>query len=309
MKTKIVYFGTPHFAAEVLQYLLDLEVPIVGVVTQPDRPKGRSLQVTHSPVKELVLQKAPHISLLQPEKASEAHFLEELSKLGADLFVVVAYGQILPQRLLDIPPKGAINIHASLLPKYRGAAPIQRCLMDGEAQTGIAIQKMVFQLDAGDVIATSKVPISEETTFGSLERDLIEAAKPLLMSVLEQYDQGVPRGIPQQHSLATYATKIASNEGEVDWHQPAKVIHDRIRAFSPRPGAWCWIEVAKEKKRLKILHSKCVDVKGLPGQLLSNQTVGCADGALQLLEVQPEGKKAMSAVAWLHGQKNVSFLV
>lgn len=181
MKNRIVFFGTPSFAAEVLSFLVERSVPIVAVVTQPDRPKGRSQQIAPSPVKELSLKKAPHIPILQPEKASEESFLQKLIELKADLFVVVAYGQILSQKLLDIPPLGCINIHASLLPKYRGAAPMQRCLMAGEKETGIAIQKMVRQLDAGDVIATAKIPIPPDMTHGELEEKLCSAAKPLLL--------------------------------------------------------------------------------------------------------------------------------
>lgn len=305
MKIKIVFFGTPAFAAEILRYLLDHGVPVVGVVTQPDRPKGRSLQLTSSPVKSLALEK--HVPLFQPEKASQEPFLQELAELKADLFVVVAYGQILSQKLLDIPPLGCINVHASLLPKYRGAAPIHRCLMAGEKETGIAIQKMVKQLDAGDVIATSKVQIPPEMTFGELEQKLNDAAKPLLLSVIHEYEKRIPPAEPQNHSFATYASKIELNEGELHWKRSAEELHNLIRAFSPRPGAWCWIDVGGERKRLKILRSQCVSGKGNPGQLLQNEVVACGQGALKLIDVQPEGKKVMKAADWLRGQKNILF--
>jgi methionyl-tRNA formyltransferase len=306
---KIVFFGTPFFAQKCLEYLLDSNVDIAAVVTQPDRPKGRSLQLTASPVKSLVLEKAPHIPILQPEKASQEAFLEQLTQLKADLFVVVAYGQILSQKLLSIPPLGCINVHASLLPKYRGAAPIQRCLMAGETETGIAIQKMVRQLDAGDVIAISKVTIPINMTFAELEAELIESAKPLLLKVIEDYATGVPIGQPQNQELATYASKIELDEGEVNWNRPSAEIHHLIRAFSTRPGAWCWIETPSGKKRLKILRSQIASGRGSPGELLSmDGIVGCGKGALQLLEVQPEGKKAMPATDWLRGQKTITFI-
>lgn len=309
MKLKIIFFGTPPFAAECLSHLLDHGIEVIAVVTQPDRAKGRSLQISQSAVKILWMHKAPHVALLQPEKASDPSFLEVLASLQADLFVVVAYGQILPQKLLDIPPLGCINVHASLLPKYRGAAPIQRSIMAGEKETGLAIQKMVKQLDAGDVISVAKTLIEPNMTFGELEQRLIELAKPLLIKTLHLYEKGIPEGTPQNGSLATYASKIELAEGEIDWNRPASQLHNLIRAFSPRPGAWCWVALGNDKKRLKILRSRVSSHKGGPGELLaSSATIGCSEGALELLEVQPEGKKPMSAADWLRGQKNVSFL-
>lgn len=306
---KIIFFGTPPFAAECIAYLLDHGIDIAAVVTQPDRAKGRSLQLTPSAVKTLLLQKAPHIPLLQPEKASESAFLETLASHQADLYVVVAYGQILSQKLLDIPPLGCINVHASLLPKYRGAAPIQRCLMDGEKETGIAIQKMVKQLDAGDVVSLAKTPIGPDTTFAELEKALVDLAKPLLLETIQRYQKGIPPATAQNPALATYASKIELEEGEIDWTRPAKELHNLIRAFSPRPGAWCWIYSGSDKKRLKILRSHPTPQKGKPGELLSSSgLLGCGEGSLQLLEVQPEGKRPMNAADWLRGQKNILFV-
>jgi methionyl-tRNA formyltransferase len=290
---KIIYFGTPVFAAEVLAFLLENKVPIAAVVTQPDRPKGRSHQLAPSPVKELAMKRA--IPIFQPEKASTEDFIQSLRDLNADLFVVVAYGQILSQKLLDTPPMGCINVHASLLPKYRGAAPMQRCLMAGEKETGIAIQKMVKQLDAGDVIATTVLPIPTEMTHGELDKALCDAAKPLLLSVIQKYDQGIPPATPQDSSLATFAPKV---EGEqIDWSKPATEIHNLIRALSPKPGAWTTVSSGDERKKLKILRTKVVSEPG-------RGNVPCNPGYLQLVEVQPEGKKVMPAADWLRGQKN-----
>lgn len=299
-KIKIVFFGTPNFAAACLEYLLAKGFDVVAVVTQPDRPKGRSLQVAPSRVKEVVAGKIP---VLQPEKASSANFIEEIAKYNADLFVVVAFGQILSQKLLDVPPMGCINVHASLLPKYRGAAPIQRVLMNGENETGIAIQKMVKQLDAGDVIAVSKMSLSDEMTFGELEAQLLELAKPLLVDVIHQYEQGIPSAQPQDHELASYAPKISIEEGEIKWNRPAIEIHNLIRAYSPRPGAWTRLQ---NGKRVKILRSKIVSGQGQIGQLHSDGVLFCGQGAIQLIEVQPEGKKVMLAVDWLRGFPNLS---
>jgi methionyl-tRNA formyltransferase len=300
---KIVFFGTPDFAAEILRYLLDHGVDVVGVVTQPDRPKGRSLQLTPPPVKMLALER--HIPVFQPEKCSQEPFLQQLADLKADLFVVVVFGQILPQKLLDLAP--AINVHPSLLPKFRGAAPIHRSLMAGDQETGVSIQKIVRQLDAGDVLAVAKISIPVEMIFGELEPKLLELSKPLLLSVIHKFEKGVLDATPQNHDLATYASKFELEELEIDWSKPAEELHNLIRAFSPRPGAWCWISVNGEKKRLKILRSRVVPSKGAPGHLLPQETIACGQGALQLIEVQPEGKKTMKAADWLRGQRNILF--
>ncbi len=299
---KIVFFGTPSFAAEILAYLLDNSVAIAAVVTQPDRPKGRSLQMAPSPVKALVQDRAPSLPLFQPEKSSNEEFLSRIAELKADLYVVVAFGQILPQKLLDIPPLGCINVHTSLLPKYRGAAPIQRALFNGDAETGVSIQKMVRQLDAGDVVAVEKLEIPLEMTYGELEVKLCSLAKPLLIKVLDLYKKGIPAGTPQDPAQVTYAAKVELEEGEIHWERPAFEIHNLVRAFSPRPGAWCWAQ----SKRLKILRSRPhSSPQGRPGEILSlkDALIGCGEGALELLQVQPEGKKPMSGADWLRGQK------
>jgi methionyl-tRNA formyltransferase len=302
---RIIYFGTPDFAASILKYILDAQVEVVAVVTQPDRPKGRSLQESPSPVKSCLLERALSIPILQPQKASEPLFLEQLKHFKAELFVIVAFGQILPQSLLEIPSKGCVNVHPSLLPKYRGAAPIQRSLLNGEKETGVAIQKMVKQLDAGDVIATAKIEILPNTTYGELERDLCELSKPLLLLVLQAYQKGIPQAEPQDHSLATYASKITVEEAEIHWNQAAQEIHNQIRAFSPRPGAWCWyVALNGEKKRVKILRTSMMGLGGEPGEIISpDGVVACGSNSLKIIEMQPEGKKVMSSSEWLRGFK------
>jgi methionyl-tRNA formyltransferase len=303
---RIVFFGTPDFAASLLTFLLDAEVEIAAVVTQPDRPKGRSLQTSPPPVKFCLLERKLNIPIFQPEKASDPAFHEELKQISSDLFVVVAFGQILPQSLLDIPPKGCINVHASLLPKYRGAAPIQRSLLHGEKETGVAIQKMVKQLDAGDVIATAKVEILPNMTYGELEKELCELSKPLLLLVLQAFEKGIPPAEPQNHSLATYASKVAMEEAEIQWEKSADEIHNQIRAFSPRPGAWCWqINPNGEKKRVKILRTEVVNESGSPGKIAPNGVVGCGSKSLKIIEIQLEGKKAMPASEWLRGARSL----
>jgi len=304
---KIIFFGTPYFAKEILDFLFAKKVQILAVVTQPDRPKGRSLQCSPSPVKELVLEKRPELEVLQPLKVSEEWFLERLKKLGADLYVVVAFGQILPQKLLDIPPLGCINVHASLLPKYRGAAPMQRCLMQGEKATGVAIQKMVLKMDAGDVLAVSKTAVPIDMTFGELEKILIALTKPLLLDIVRRYEEGIPEATPQDHSLATYAPKIEPEQTLIQWDQSNLEVHNQIRALSPRPGAWCYCQVGEERKRVKIL-SAALSVEEIPLKQLKGRKIGCKHGSIELLEVQPEGKKKMNAPDWLRGQKKILFM-
>lgn len=304
LKTKVLYFGTPQFAAEILAYLAQHDVPVVGIVTQPDRPKGRSNTPEPTPVKKIASQCFPHVPIFQPEKASQEEFLEQISALKADLYVVVAYGQILSQKLLSIPAKGCINVHASLLPKYRGAAPMQRCLMAGDRETGVCIQKMVKQLDAGDVIATSKLEIPIEMTLGELQVALCTLSQTLLLQVLHDFEDQIPDAIPQDHSLATYASKIEPAEGEIKWSEPVEKIHNLIRAFSPRPGAWLWLE--PQTKKMKVLRSQLIpDKRGTPGQIISHDgIVACGEGALRILEVQPEGKKIMRWEDWYRGVQN-----
>jgi methionyl-tRNA formyltransferase len=301
---KIVFFGTPAFASNCLHFLLDHGLHIIAVVTQPDRPQGRSLQVTPSAVKTSLLTRKLQIPIFQPEKASEPLFLEEIAKLKPDLFVVVVFGQLLPQKLLDIPRLGSINVHPSLLPKFRGAAPIRRALMEGERETGVVIQKMIRQMDAGNVLAVEKVEITPEMNHGELEELLLEKSKPLLLKVIQLYEKGEPLGVPQEHEKATFAPKISTEEGEIRWEEPAEKIHNKIRALSPKPGAWAWVHIGEGKKRLKILRSKVVAGHGTAGEFFSD-TVVCGSLALQLLEVQPEGKKVMSGADWFRGiQKN-----
>ena len=304
---KIIFFGTPAFAAQIFQFLIDRGISIAATVTQPDRPKGRNLELAPSAVKEAYFRWASESILLQPEKASDANFLQQLETVHADLFVVVAYGQILSQKLLAIPRLGCINVHASLLPKYRGAAPIQRCLLSGDNETGVSIQKMVYQLDAGDVIEEAKIEIPQEMTFGELQQALCDLSKPLLLSVLSKYRTGIPFAQAQDPTLVTIAPKIKPEETEIHWNQDARSVHNLVRALSPRPGAWCWIE-NNGRKRLKILRTRVATnsgLTGLAGSLISfhkdNCLVAAETDVLQLLEVQPEGKKVMSINEWIRG--------
>lgn len=293
---KIVYFGTPPFAAQVLNDLVRHGCDIVAVVTRTDKPKGRSGEPVPTPVKEVAL--SHHIPVYQPEKVSSEEFKPQLEAFNADLFVVVAYGEILKQHVLDAPKKGCINLHASLLPKYRGAAPIQRAIIDGEEESGISIMYMVKKMDAGDVIRTARVPISADMTYGELEQKLCEAGSAELLEVIRLFEKGKVAGIAQDESKVTFAPKIELEDCEIDWSKEAQTIHNLVRGVNPHPGAWCFVTVRGEKKRLKIYKTEVQNVSGIPksAELKKGEPlIYCGKGAVLLKEVQLEGKKRMQA--------------
>ncbi len=294
---KIIYFGTPPFAAEVLKSLIGNGVEVLAIVTKPDRPKGRSGKPAFSAVKEFATKNCPDIPLYQPDKASTLAFEEELRRYGADLFVVVAYGEIMKQRLLDLPKEGSINLHASLLPKYRGAAPIQFALFDGAKETGVTIIRMVLKMDAGDMLAQEKISIPKEMNCAELEEKLCILGGKTLLRVIRKFSHHDSQKKPQDPKEATYVQKIDSSMAEIDWNQDAEDIHNQIRAFSPRPGAWTKVEVGGHLKRLKIFKSAVVQENGTAGSTLSfsksNWIIGCRNGGLSLLKVQLEGKKRL----------------
>jgi methionyl-tRNA formyltransferase len=311
---KIVFFGTSSFAAHILQFLVNQREDLAAVVTRPDRPKGRSLKVSSSPVKETLLKLDVSIPLLQPEKASTAEVAEVLKAYAPDLFIVVAFGEIIKQNLLSIPKYGSINIHTSLLPKYRGAAPIQRCLMNGERETGITLIDMVLEMDAGDILKMVKLPLSEEMTFGDVEEKLCSLACTSLKELLAEFKTGAVKRYPQNPSDVTFAPKITPEDERIHWDKDAAKVHHLIQALSPTPGAWCLISIDGEKKRLKIKRS-CLERtnRGRPGEILTfdkeGWVVACGAGALRLLEVQLEGKKTMKGEDFVRGyQKSLLIL-
>ncbi|MBA3722321.1 MAG: methionyl-tRNA formyltransferase [Parachlamydiaceae bacterium] len=303
---KIIYFGTPSFAADVIEYLFRNKVEIVAVVSKPDRPKGRSGSPVPTPVKTVALAINPSIPIYQPEIVSAPEFSDVLKQYNADLFVVVAYGEIIKQHLLDMPRLGCINVHASLLPKYRGAAPIQRSIIDGEAETGVTIMHMVKKMDAGDMIKVVKVPIGPEMTYGELEVSLCEIGKKALLDVLSEFEKGVIKRVPQDISQITFAPKIELEDCEIKWGLPAQQLHNLVRGVNPHPGAWCFVHVRGEKKRLKVMRTRVYSSSDIaPGKILStskqNLIVGTEKDALELIEVQLEGKKPMSSSELIRG--------
>lgn len=301
---KIVFFGTPEFAAKILEALQSAKVDIVAIVTKPDTPQGRSLKLTPPSVKQLAEKLMPHVPILQPIKCSTPEMIEELKKFQADLFVVVAYGEILSQALLDVAPHGAINVHASLLPGYRGAAPIQRVLMNGEIETGISIIRLVKKMDAGDVLHAERLAIPPTMTGGELESALCHLGIRCLFKVLGDFEKGSVTATPQDDSQVTFAHKITQDECHLDWKKPAQELYNLVRALSPHPGAWCDCLVRGEKKRLKVYGAEVVEG---PAQGL---VVPCGEGALRLLTIQLEGKPKMAAPDFLRGipSSQITFL-
>lgn len=299
---KVIYFGTPSFAAEVLTFLLENGIDVVAVVSKPDKPKGRSGTPLPTPVKLAALGAVHQLPVYQPEFVSSPDFSDILKAYEADFFVVVAYGEILKQHLLDMPKKACINLHGSLLPKYRGAAPIQRAIMEGESESGVTIMHMVKKMDAGDMIKKVIVPIDPVMTFGELQQKLCEVGKIALLDVIHHFDAYDKERQLQNVDEVTFAPKIELEDCEIDWNHSAQHIHNLVRGANPYPGAWASVLVKGHPKKMKIIRTQInPSFQGIPGIILNleqtkgNLLVACGDFSLELIEVQLEGKKAMSS--------------
>lgn len=309
---KVIFFGTPHFAAKTLEKLIHERIDVVAVVTRPDKPQGRSRIPVASPVKKLALEH--YLPVHQPEKASDPFFAPILEAYHADLFVVVAYGEIIKQHLLDMPKRGCINVHASLLPKYRGAAPIQHAIINGETETGITIIHMVKKMDAGDIITQRKVTIGPDLTSGELAELLIPIGSQCLLEVLAQFEQGNVTEKPQDENKATYAPKIELEDCEIDWSRSAQGIHNLVRGVNPRPGAWSFVSIRGEKKRMTIYKTHVLaDIQASPGSMIKKEnrplTIACGEQGIEILQLQLEGKKEMSSQEFMRGmpKEHISF--
>jgi methionyl-tRNA formyltransferase len=299
---KIVFMGTPIHAARCLQALIDAQEQVMTVITQPDRPKGRHLHSAPSPVKELAQKyKVP---VETPEKVKDQIFIDKIKALAPDLIVVVAYGKILPKELLDIPKYGAINLHASLLPKYRGAAPIQWAILKGETETGITVMQVSETLDTGDIILQDKVAIDPEDTAETLLDKVFEVGAQTLLKAIAEIKNGAAKKIPQKDAEATYAPLITKESGEIDWKKSATEINNRVRALLPWPTAHTFYK----GKMLKILKAEPAPVPGKfkPGEVVDvkdDLIVACGIGSLLLKEVQRAGGKKMTAEHFLRGHR------
>ncbi|MCH9632338.1 MAG: Methionyl-tRNA formyltransferase [Chlamydiae bacterium] len=310
---KVVFFGTPIFSAEILKDLIGKGLDIVAVVTQPDKLQGRHLKLQEPAVKKMAKLVAPCVPIIQPEKISTQQFYEQIELFNADLFVVVAFGQIFPVKLLEMPRLGCVNVHTSLLPKYRGAAPIERCLIDGEAVTGVSVMYMVKALDAGDVLATKKVEILPEMNAQDLTIELCKSSKDILYPTLLKLNEGKIHPIAQNDELVTYAKKITQKDAEISWDFSSIDVYNQYRGVTPKPGAWCFCEIRGKKTRIKLIEIILCPLKGKPGEILSYDEDGialaCADGSIKIKRLQIEGKKAVCSSEFIKGysSKDVSF--
>lgn len=301
---RILFMGTPDFAVPSLLALLEEGYQIAGVVTQPDRPKGRGQKLTPPPVKVAALEKG--LPVYQPEKIRSEESLAHLQSLQFDLLVTAAYGQILPVSLLEMPRLGSINIHASLLPKYRGGAPIHRCIINGDEESGVTIMRMVKELDAGDMLAQVRVPIQPWDTVGSLHDKLAAAGADLLTETIPRILDGSVVETPQDESKVTYAPNLSRDEERIRWANSSLEIYNQVRGMNPWPVAYTTLH----GKRVKIWRIEIVDDTHVtdkpPGTILrvtdSSIEVQTGQGIIAILELQPEGKRSMTAEELLRGQ-------
>lgn len=297
--TKLIFMGTPDFAATVLEGLLDdANYDVLAVVTQPDRAVGRKKEIKMTPVKEVAL--AHNLPVYQPEKMSGSDEMAELMTLGADGIVTAAFGQFLPTKLLD-SVDFAVNVHASLLPKYRGGAPIHYAIINGDKEAGVTIMEMVKKMDAGDMIAKASTPITDEDNVGTMFEKLAVIGRDLLLKTLPDYIAGNIKPEPQDESKATFSPNITPEEERIDWNKSAREVFNHIRGLYPWPVAHTLLD----GKRFKIYEASLAEGQGQPGQIIEkgkkNLVVATGDGAISLKTVQPAGKPRMSVVDFLNG--------
>ncbi|MEO5379105.1 MAG: methionyl-tRNA formyltransferase [Magnetococcus sp. DMHC-6] len=299
---RLVFMGTPDFAVPTLQALLAGPDQVVGVFTQPDKPVGRGLKMTFSPVKSQVV--SLNIPIFQPTRLRHPEAVAQLRALAPDLVVVVAYGQILSQEVLDLPVHGCLNLHASLLPRWRGAAPLQRALLAGDKESGVTIMKMDAGLDTGAMLTQKKIIIPTGMTGGALHDCLAPLGAQLLLETIAKLKTDSIVATPQPEVGVTYAHKIANEEGKIDWNQEARVIWRQILAFNPYPGAYTTVD----NKTCKIWQSRLLEhtsAQVLPGSVLAlhddGPEVACGGGSLVLTQIQMAGKRSMPARDWMRG--------
>ncbi len=295
---KLVFMGTPEFAVPTLEKLVEAGHAVAAVFTQPDRPKGRGNKLAAPPVKECALRLG--LSVFQPERVRHEEVVEQLREIAPEAMVVVGYGQLIPQTILDIPPLGIINVHASLLPKYRGAAPIQWAIANGEARTGVTTMKINAGLDTGDMLLKRETEIGPEETAIELGPRLAKDGAELAVETLARIHEIVPE--PQNDAQATYAPIIKKEDGHIDWTHSATEIHNRIRGLTPWPGGYGFLD----GKRFHIWKARPIDAEPnvAPGTITADKRhlyARCGEGSLELEEVQLEGKKRMPAAAFLNG--------
>ena len=302
---RVVFIGTGEIGVPTLHALLGSEEhQLAAVVTQPDKPVGREQRIEPSPIKKALA--GTKIPILQPARIKDRQSIEEISARSPQAIIVMAYGQILPRGILETPRVACLNLHASLLPRHRGAAPIQAAIASGDPETGITVMYMDEGLDTGDILLQRKIDILPTETGGSLHDRLGQIAPDALLESLQLLAKEIAPRIPQNNALATYASKLNRNDGKIDWSQPADILERKIRAFNPWPGAFTTVTAKSGKPRnLKIFSASIVDLVGEPGELLQTEkrglVIAASDRALSLEEVQPEGKRRMTSAEFLHG--------
>ncbi|HEY1632540.1 MAG TPA: methionyl-tRNA formyltransferase [Rhizomicrobium sp.] len=295
MALRLAFLGTPDFAAPTLSELIGQGHDIAAVYSQPARPKNRGLAPEPSPIAKLA--ETHRLVLRTPLSLRNAEAQAEFAALDLDAAIVVAYGLILPKPILDAPRLGCFNLHASLLPRWRGAAPIQRAILAGDAETGAMVMRMEEGLDTGPVLMAERTPIARKT-YGELHDELARLGADLMARALAALERGTVTETPQAEGGVTYAKKIAKDEARIDWTRPAAEIDCHVRGLSPFPGAWC----EARSERLKILYAEPVSGHGVPGEILDDQlTIACAEGAVRLKRIQRAGKAAMDAQDLLRG--------
>jgi len=297
---RLIFMGTPVFAAAILEAILDAGHEVLAVYTQPPKPRGRGRALQPTPVEALARRRG--IEVKTPHRLREAASVAELKAYGADAAVVAAYGQILTQAALDAPRLGCFNVHASLLPRWRGAAPIQRAIMAGDRVTGVQIMRMTAGLDEGPILSEIRVAIEADDTADTLHDRLMAAACELTPKTLSDIDAGVAVERPQASEGATYARKISPTEGRIDWRGAAIDIDRQIRGLSPHPGAWFFVQTPKGPLRVKALSSRVGLGRGEPGETLDHELlVACGEGAVRLLRVQREGRTPQDGAEFYRG--------
>ena len=297
MALRVAFFGTPGFAVPTLEHLVNSSHPVVGVITQPDQPRGRGQQVSDGPVKSLAMALA--LPVFQPARLAHDQFAAQFASLNADIGVVAAYGKILPDWLLAMPRLGLINVHASLLPRYRGASPIHRAVINGDAETGVTIMRVVKALDAGPMLAIARARIGIDDTTTIVEALLAIRGAELLVQTLDQIESGAARETPQDESLVTYAPKLAKSDGLIAWSSPAANVHNLIRGLWPWPHAFSYLGDLRyilHRSRLSRLRPAATPGTIVASSAIDGLHVACGSGtAIELLDVQLEGKRVMSA--------------
>ncbi|MBD1544742.1 methionyl-tRNA formyltransferase [Roseibium aggregatum] len=304
MSLRVVFMGTPDFSVPTLMEIVGQGYEVVACYSQPPRKAGRGMEVKKSPVHEAA--ETFGIPVFTPVSLKDGQEQERFAVLDADVAVVVAYGLLLPKAILEAPREGCLNLHASLLPRWRGAAPINRAIMAGDTETAVQVMRMEAGLDTGPVCMSETVEIGPDMTAGELHDRLSGLGGDLMVRALAALSRGALTETPQAEDGVTYASKLSKEETRIDWTAPAKTVHDHIRGLSPFPGAWCEMALSGKAERVKILRSALVDVNGDPGKVASvdgSPVIACGDGGIRLVQVQRAGKKPMTGEEFQRGAK------